>query len=118
MEKIEIQTETQMDTHAVIGILKDKYKLPSKVAEAIVYAVQKAHDQGYRSLVTKTDLANFRSEMNGNMANFRSEVNGNMANFRSDIEKSIANLKVELIRWIIGNSVGVLLLMLAIIKLT
>ena len=85
MAKIEIQTETQMDTHAVIGILKDKYKLPSKTAEAIVYAVQRSQESGYHNLVTKIDLA---------------------------------NLKVELIKWILGNSVGVLLIMLAIVKLT
>ena len=139
MKKIKLQAEAQMDTHAVIGVLKTKYKLSSNTAEAIVYTVQKSQEGHSRNLVTKTDLANFRTEimnylnkhladlrgdmstfkeeMNKNMSTFKEDINKNMSTFKEDVNKSLSNFKMDLIKWIIGNNIVLLLFLLAIIRL-
>ena len=107
MKKIKLQAEAQMDTHAVIGVLKTKYKLSSRTAEAIVYTVQKSQESHSRNLVTKTDLANFRTEimnylnkhladLRGDMSTFKEEMNKNMSTFKEDINKNMSTSKEDM----------------------
>ena len=90
-------------------------------AEAIVRALTEVGDD---TLVTKSDLAQFRAEVSARFSEVRKDLTSQIDEVRKDgasLKNELALFKVDTAKWIVGaiafNLLGTLGIMLALVKL-
>ncbi len=111
------------DTHAVVKELVAA-GFTGEQAEAVTRAVRQAQDIDLSNLATKTDLAELKAELKGDLsalksdltavksdltaaksdiASVRSELKSDMAVTKSDIRRDIADTKADILKWMVGT---------------